>query len=110
MSCPGRVISDVAASVDLVDLDAFASEEVVAGEDIGAMRVTAQGENRRVLEHQERVADDASLAGGNDPLLDREGLRVGNAAEMEEVYEHYFLPGSGTPSLWPMLLASISST
>ncbi len=54
----------------------------------GAAGVAAQREDRRVLEQQQRVADEVLLASRDDLLLDGEAFRVGNSAEMEEINEH----------------------
>ena len=63
-------------------------EEVVGGEDVGAGGVAAEGEDGRVLEEEERVADFAGLARGDDALLDGEAFGVGDAAELEEMDVH----------------------
>ena len=44
------VISDVAATVDLVDLDAFLREKLVGYEDVGAGGIAAKREDGWVLE------------------------------------------------------------
>jgi hypothetical protein len=41
-----------------------------------------------MLEEQERVGDLVLLARGDDLLLDLERFGVGDAAEMEKIYEH----------------------
>ena len=84
----GAVVGDVAAAVDLVDLDAAAGKELVGGEDVGAGGVAAEGEDRRVLEEEERVADGAGFARGDDLSLDAQAFGVGDAAELEEVDVH----------------------
>ena len=43
-----------------------------------------------MFEQEERVRDEVLLAGGDDLLLDREGVCVGDAAEMEEIDIHAF--------------------
>ena len=53
----GAVIGDVAAAVNLVEFDALSHKEFVGREDVAAVRVATEGEDRRMLEHQERIAD-----------------------------------------------------
>ena len=84
----GAVVGDVAAAVDLVELDAAAGEQFVGGEDVGAGGVAAEGENGRMLEQKERVADGAGLARGDDLGLDAQAFGVGDAAELEEMDMH----------------------
>ena len=84
----GAVVGDIAAAIDLVQLHAALCEQFVAGEDIGAMRVAAKREHRRMLQQQQRVADEVLLARSDDLLLDGEAFRVGDAAEMEEIDVH----------------------
>ena len=48
----GAVIRDVAAAVDLVDLDALLREEFVAGKDVGAGAVAAEREDGWMLEEE----------------------------------------------------------
>src|SRR5206468_11523860 len=78
----------IAAAVDLVELYAALGEELVRSKDVGPRRVASQGEHRRMLEQQKRVANEVRFAGGNDPLLDHQAFGVGNAAEMEQVQVH----------------------
>ena len=82
------VIGDVASAVDLVDFDAALGEEIVGREDVGAGGVAAEGEDRRVFEEEERVADGSRFARGYDIGLDAEAFGVGDAAELEEVDVH----------------------
>ena len=81
----GAVIGDVAATVDLVQLDVARGELLVGGDDVFAMRVAAEGEDGEVLEQQQRVADEALLARIDDATLDGEAVGVGDAPELEEV-------------------------
>ena len=64
----GTVIGDVAAAVDLVEGNAARSEQLVGGENIGAVGVAPQREHGRMLEQQQRVAD-AFLLAQRDQLL-----------------------------------------
>ena len=50
-----------------------------------AMRVAAQRKHRRMLQQQQRIADQVLLPRSNHLLLDRKRLRVGNTAEMEQM-------------------------
>jgi len=54
----GAVVSDVAASVDLVERDAAAQEQFVRCEDIGATCIASESEYWRVFEEEERVFDE----------------------------------------------------
>ena len=84
----GAVIGDLAAAVGLVDLDALASEQFIAGEDVRARGVAAERENGRMLHEEQRVADSAGLARGDDLVLKAQTFGVGNAAELEQVEMH----------------------
>jgi hypothetical protein len=84
----GAVIGDVAAAIDLVHLHSTLGEEIVASEDVGAVGVAAEGEDGRMLQHEESVADEVLLASGDDLLLDGESFAVGDAAEMEKIDVH----------------------
>jgi len=52
------------------------------------VRVAAEGENRRMLQQEERVADEILLARRDDALLDGERFGIRNASEMEEIDVH----------------------
>jgi hypothetical protein len=82
------VVSDIAPAVDLVQLDSSLDKQVVAGKDVGAMRVSSQGEHRWVFQKEKRIVDKVLLASRDDLLLDGEGLRIGDASESEKVYVH----------------------
>ena len=82
------VISDVAATVDFVDLDAFLGEKLVGCEDVGAGGVAAEREDGRVLEEEESVANLLGHARGHDLRLDAQAFDVRDAAELEEVDVH----------------------
>ena len=73
----GAVVGDVAAAIDLVELDAALREEFIAGENVGAVGVAAKREDGRMLEQQQRVADEVLLARGDDLLLDGEAFGIG---------------------------------
>ena len=68
--------------------DAAAGQKFVSGQDVFAPGIASQGQDRRVLQKQERIGDLAGLAQRNDALLQGECVRVGNAAGREEVDEH----------------------
>ena len=89
----GAMISDVAAAVDLVDLDAASGEEIVGREDVGAGGVAAESEDGRVFEEEERVADGSRFARCYDLGLDTEAFGVGDAAELEEMHVHGIATG-----------------
>lgn len=81
----GAVVGDVATTVDFVNLDASASEELVGGEDVGTGGVAAEGENGRMLHEQEGVAEGAGFAGRDDLLHDPQTFGVGDAAELKQM-------------------------
>ena len=68
------MVGHVAAAVDLVQLHAALRKQLIAGEDVRAVSIAAQREHRRMLEQQQRVADQVLLARGDDLLLDRQAL------------------------------------
>jgi hypothetical protein len=61
------------------------------------MGVATERENRWMLEHQKRVTDEILFPRGDDLLLNRKSLSVGNAAEMEKIDVHglLFVPCCG---------------
>ena len=81
----GAVIGDVTAAVDLVDLDAFAGEQIVGGEDVGASGVAAEGQDGRVLHQEERVADGPGFASFDDLAHVAQTFRIGEAAELDQM-------------------------
>jgi hypothetical protein len=84
----GTVVGDVAAAVDLVDVDAFAGEKVVGGEDVGARGVATEGENRWVLKEDEGIANAVGFACSDDFGLNAKAFGVGDATELEEMDVH----------------------
>ena len=88
----GAVVGDVAAAVDLVDFDAFGCESLVGEEDVGAGRVAAEGEDGRVLEEDQGVADFIRFAGSDDFGLDAQTFKVGDATKLEKVDVHGVAP------------------
>src|ERR1019366_9286805 len=75
----GAVIRHVAAAIHLVQLDALRLEQFIARQHVLAPGIAPQRQNRRMLQHQQRVADLAGLARSNDPLLDGKAFGVGDA-------------------------------
>ena len=55
----GAMVGDVAAAVDLVEGDSAAGERLIRSQDIGAVGVAAEGEDRRMLKEEESVFDAA---------------------------------------------------
>ena len=86
----GTVIGDVAAAIDLVEGDAAGGEQLVGREDVGAVGVAAEGENRRVLKQQENVADAAGGAQGDEFVLKAERFAVVHAPEIE-ILDHLLI-------------------
>jgi hypothetical protein len=78
----GAMIGDVATALDLVNFYALGCEVFVIEEDVGAVGVAAEGQDGRVLEEDERIADLVGFAGSNDLGLDAKALSVGDATEL----------------------------
>ena len=51
------MIGDVPAAVDLVDFHSSASEQFVASQDVLSLRISAEGEDWRMFEQQQSIAD-----------------------------------------------------
>ncbi len=66
---PWSVIGDVASAVGLKQRDAAPRQQLVAGNDVLAVGIPAQGEHRRMLDQQQHIADALLLAQGADLLL-----------------------------------------
>jgi hypothetical protein len=79
----GAMIGDVAATVDLVELNAALLQELIRCEDVGATGIPAECKYRRVLKQKKGIADEVLLTCCDDLLLDREGFGIGDATEME---------------------------
>ena len=86
----GAVVGDVATTIDFVEGDAAAREELIGCEDVGAVCIAAEGEHRRVFEEQQNVADAALLAEFDQLRLEKERFAVVDAAEIE-VLDHRLL-------------------
>ncbi len=84
----GAVVRDLAATVGLVDLDAFAREQFVAGDNVRSCGIAAERENRWVLHEEQGVTDGAGLARGDDLVLEAQAFGVGDAAELEQMQMH----------------------
>ncbi len=91
----GAVVGDVAATIDLVDLDAAACEQFVTGEDVGAGGIAAEGENGWMLEKDERVPDGTGFACRDEFGLDVQAFGVRGAAELKEMQVHGLVTGPG---------------
>ena len=84
----GAVVGDVSATVDDVQLDAFAGEEIVGGKDVVTLCIAAKGQDRRMLEQNQRVANLIGLASSDQSLLDRKAFRVRDPTEREKMDDH----------------------
>ena len=84
----GAVVGDVAATINLVDLNAFFYEKLIGCEDVGAGGVATEGEDGRVLEEEQGVTDLLRFASRDYLGLDAEAFGVGDAAELEEEDVH----------------------
>ena len=69
------MISHVAAAIDLVQLDATLRQQLITGNYIRPMSVTAQRNDRRMFKQQQRVSDQVLLPCRDDLLLDKETLQ-----------------------------------
>jgi len=74
----------VAPSIALEHLYAALSELFGRGNDVGRFRVASQGDDGRVLEQEENVADLALFAEIDEPLLQTQGGGVVDRVEMED--------------------------
>src|SRR5258708_29357849 len=81
---PGAVEGDVAAAVAFEDLDSAQSQLVGRQQDVGRLRVASQGDDRRVLEQEQHVADASGFAEFDQFLLDAQSGSVVDAAELED--------------------------
>jgi hypothetical protein len=76
---------DVAAAVDLMQLDAALGEELGRGEHVVQSGVAAQRDDRRMFQQEERVPDAVGLAQLQQRALQFERRKVRDQAEMENV-------------------------
>ena len=81
---PWSVIGDVSSAVGLEQRDPAPRQQLVAGNDVPAVGIPAQGEHRRMLDQQQHIADAFLLAQGTDLLLQGQGRRVVQAAEIHQ--------------------------
>ena len=77
----GPVVGDLAATLGSNDRDAASGELLVAREDVGRVRLPAEGQDGGMLQQQELVADRACRALIDEPLLQRVGIAVGHATQ-----------------------------
>ena len=85
---PGAVVGDVAAPLDVEDLDAAPLERLARGQEVLRPARAAEGDDRRVLAEEERVGHLASLAPAGEVALERQRLGVGDAAEVANDEPH----------------------
>ena len=73
--------TDLAATLDVEDLDAPSGEQVRAGQDVGRIGATAEGQDSVVLEDEQGIRDAAGDPGGMEPLLElpRVAIEIGRA-------------------------------
>ena len=81
------MVGDIAAAIDLVDLNAFAGEQIIGGEDVGAGGIATEGQDGRVLHQKQGVAQAASFASLDDLTHVAQTFRIGNAAELYQMEE-----------------------
>ena len=75
------VVGHLAASLDADDLDPARGERRVVGQDVGRVGGASEGQDSRVLEEEQPVADGAVGALGGERLLEGEPLAVWHAPE-----------------------------
>jgi hypothetical protein len=66
---PGTVIRNVAATVDLMKLDATRGKKLVRGDNVLSMGVAAEREHWRMFKQEECISDYTGLTCSNDLLL-----------------------------------------
>ncbi len=96
------MVGDVSAAIDLVDGDSAAAKEFVAGEDVLAPRVAAEGQDWRMFEEQQGIVDALLMAEFDELLLEGEGLFVVDSSELEKVQDNY----SSSRNCWVVRPAS----
>lgn len=98
------MVGDVAAAVDLVNLDATLDEETVGGEDVGATSVAPERQDGWMLEEDQCVADSAGFACRNNLILNAQSFSVRDTAEIEQMHVHgkqvHESPAHGRARVW----------
>ena len=79
---PRPVIGDVSSAVGLEQRDAAPRQQLVAGNNVLAVGIPAQGKHGRMLDQQQHIADALLLAQGTDLLLQGQRRGVVQAAEI----------------------------
>ena len=80
----GTVKGDIAAAIDLVNLNATGGEQLARGDDVALAGVAAQGDDRRMLDEEQHVANALLLAELDERLLQAQSGCVIAAAEIED--------------------------
>ena len=80
----GSVEGDVASAVAFEKLDAALGEEFGRSDHVGGFRVAAQGDDRRVFEQQQDVADLLFFAQCDELLLQAQAGGVVDGAELDD--------------------------
>ncbi len=99
------MVGNVSAAIDLVQFHSALCEQLVADQNVGAMRIAAEGQHGRMFQQEQRVANKLLLPCSDDLLLDGHGFRIRDAAEMEEVDVHcrlcfvFLLQGRKQPNM-----------
>ncbi len=82
------MIGDVAAAVDLMNLNAAIRQKLVARKNVGAAGVAAERQHRRMLQQEEGVADAVLVACFDEQPLQFQTFGVRNPAELEKIENH----------------------
>ena len=80
----GTVKGDITAAIDLANLNAAGGEQLARSDDVALARIAAQGDNRRVLDKEQHIADAILLAKLNQSFLQAQSGQVIAAAEIED--------------------------
>jgi len=81
----GAVVGDLAAPLDAENLNPAAFELGGRGQDVGWVGLPAEGQDGRVLDEQEAVADPTVRTLAGNPLLERPGLAIGHPTEPDRL-------------------------
>ncbi len=80
----GAVVGDIAAAVGSDEFDAGAREEFRGGEKIFIVSVAAHGDDVRMFDEQKLIRDFATLALGDQVLLESEGFGVADKTKIPD--------------------------
>ena len=81
---PGPVKSDVPSAVAFEDLYTALRQQVICGEDVCPLGVSAQGDDRRMFQQKKNVTDASFFAQFDQLLLQTQARGVVDRAELED--------------------------